>query len=175
MENLRTQIAKYKEAIHNHSQQIKALSEIQDGIPSWQRNRAITIRLQEAIADVQSAIQRANAGIDVLKAGMTEKQQELAAWEQKYEAFSADRVELTRLLDELEAHVKNGICPTCGVDHKSKTALIQRIHGQKQARPPSVEELAKRCAELRNVLKQDTTSLATATRNLSSKANELRE
>ncbi len=175
MENLRTQIAKHNETIHGHSQQIKALSEIQDGIPSWQQNRAITIKLQEAIVEVQSAIQRANAGIDALKAGMTEKEQELAACEQKYDEFSADRVDVTRLLDELEAHVKNGICPTCGVDHKSKTALIQRIHAQKQARPASVDQLAKRCAELRNVLKQDTTSLATVTREQSSKTNELRE
>jgi exonuclease SbcC len=175
MENLRTKIAKHGETIRGHSQQIKALSEIQDGLPSWQENRAIAIELQGAIAEVQSAIQTAKAGIDAIKAGMTEKGQELAACEQKYEEFSTDRVEFTRLLDELEAHVENGICPTCGVDHKSKTELIQRIHAQKQARPAYVDELAKRCAELRNALKQDTTSLATATRNLLSKSNELRK
>ena len=175
MENLRAQIAKHNETIHAHSQQIKALSEIQNAIPFWQQNRAITIKLQKAIAEVQSAIQSANARIDVLKTGLTEKEKELAACEQKYEEFSADRVELTRLLDELEVHIKNGICPTCGVDHKSKTALIQRMHGQKQARPVFVDDLAKRCAELRNVLKQDKTSLATITREQSSKVNELRD
>ena len=175
MENLRTQIAKHNEMIHEHSQQIKAFSEIQDGIPSWQQNRAITIKLQKAIAEVQLAIQEANTGIDALKARMIEKERELAACEQKFEEFSADRVELTRLLDELEAHVKDGICPTCGVDHKTKTSLIQRIHAQKQARPASVDELAKRCAELRNVLKQDRASLATVTREQSFKTNDLRE
>lgn len=175
MEILCTQIAKHGETIHGHSQQIKALSEIQDGLPAWQQNQAITIKLQETITEVESAMQRANVAIDALKAGMTEMEQELAACEQKYEEFSTDRVELTRLLDELEAHVKNGICPSCGVDHKSKTALIRRFHAQKQARPAYVDELAKRCAELRNALKQDTTSLATATRNLSFKNNELRE
>ncbi|MCF8076494.1 MAG: hypothetical protein K9L23_22195 [Desulfotignum sp.] len=175
LENLRTQIAEHNETINGHSQQIKALSEIQDGIPSWQESRAIAIKLKEAISEVRSAIKRDNAGIDELKAGMSEKERELAVCEQKYEEFSADLVGLTRLLDELEEHVKNGICPTCGVDHKSKTVLIQRIHGQKQARPTSVDKIAKRCAELRNDLKQDETSLATVTREQSSKTIELRE
>jgi exonuclease SbcC len=175
IENLRAQIAKYNDTIHSHSRKIKALLKIQNGIPSWQQNRAIMTKLQKAIAEVQSAIQSDNARIDVLKTGLTKKEKELAACEQKYEELSADQDELTRLLDELEMHIKNGICPTCGVDHKSKMALIQRMHGQKQARPVFVDEFAKRCAELRNVLKQDKTSLATITREQSSKINELRD
>ena len=174
-ENLRTQIAKLGDTTRDHSQQIQSLSEIQDALPLWQENRALTISLQEAIAKVQLAIRNLNAGIDELKAGMTGREQELAAYEEKYKEFSANQTELSRLLDELETHVVNGICPTCGADHKSRAMLIQRIHAQKQARPAYVDEVAKRCVELRNVLKQDTTSLATAARKHSFKTNELRD
>jgi len=116
-----------------------------------------------------------NVAIEALKAGMTEKEQELASCEKKYEELSANQVELTGLLDELEAHVENGICPTCSADHQSKATLIQRIHAQKQARPSYVEELAKRRGTLRNALKQNTASFASRTREQSLKNNELQE
>ncbi|MBA2880190.1 exonuclease SbcC [Desulfosalsimonas propionicica] len=174
-ENLRTQIAKHNETIRDHSQKIQALSEIQDGLPAWRENRGFIISLKESIAKAQSTLRSVNADIDELKSGMTEKEQELATCEEKYKEFSANRAEISQLLDKLEAHVSNGICPTCGTDHKSKRTLIQRIHAQKEARPAFVDELSKRCDELRNDLKKDKTSLATATTKYSYKTKELQE
>lgn len=173
--NMRFQIDKLGETIRYHSQQIQYLSEIQDGLPSWQENRTFTFSLQEVIAKTQSDMRSANDGIDELKDRMSEREHELAACEDKYNEFSTNKAELSRLLDELETHVFNGVCPTCGADHESKAALIKRIHTQKQARPAYVDELAKSLGEIRDALKQDKTSLANANRKLLIKTNELQE
>lgn len=122
---------------------------------------------------MQSAIQIAKSSIDEFKIGITAKEKDLLSCEQEYRDLTVHQQELTRLLDEIEAHVKNGICPTCGIDHKSKAALVERIRSQKQARPSQVDALAKRCGELRKTLNQDKALLATRISELASKNTEL--
>jgi len=174
-ESLGTQTSEHREVIQAKSQQVQALAAIQDGLPSWEKNRARIIDLQQATAGAQSAIQTDISAIDEFKTGIAAKEKDLSACEQEYGDLTANQLELTRLIDEIEAHVENGICPTCGIDHKSKTALVERIHAQKQARPAHVEALTKRCGELRNALKQDRASLAVRTGEQASKSSELKE
>ena len=172
-EILRTRTVELREVVQAKLQQVQALAAIQDGIPFWEKNRTRIISLQKAAAGTQSAIQTASAAIDEFTTGIAAKEKELAACEREYDDLAANQLELTRLLDEIETHVMNGICPTCGIDHKSKSALVARIHAQKQARPAHVEALAKRRGKLRKSLKQDVASLATRTGEQAAKISEL--
>ena len=174
-ESLRTRVAELREVVQVKLQQVQALLAIHDGLPSWEMNRANIMNLQQAAAGVRLALQTAGAAIDELKTGIAAKEKELSAYKQEYRNLTVNQLELTRLLDEIEAHVEDGICPTCGIDHKSKAALVERIHAQKQARPTHVEALAKCCSELRKTLKQDKASLETRTGELASKGSELEE
>jgi len=174
-ESLLARTAELREVVQAKSQRRQALATIQDSLPSWEKNCANNTNLQQATARTQLAIQKAFAAIDKLKTVIAAKQNELSACEQEYGEFTADQLKLTRLLGEIEVHVENGICPTCGIDHKSKAALVERIHAQKQARPAHVEALEKRCGELRKTLKQDKASLATLTGEDASKRGELKE
>jgi exonuclease SbcC len=174
-DSLRNRTAELGEVVQAKSQQVWALTAIQDSLPSWEKNRACIINLQQATAGVKSALQTASNAIDELKPGIAAKEKELEACEQEYGDLAANQLELTRILDEIEAHVENGICPTCGIDHNSKDALVERIHAQKQARPTHVETLAKRCRELRSALKQDRASLATRTGEQTAKSSKLKE
>jgi len=174
-ESLRSRTAKLREAVQAKLQQVQALAAIQDDLPSWKKNRANITNLQQATASTQSAIQKASAAMDELKTVIAAKEKELSAYEQEYGELTANQLKLTRLLDEIEAHVETGICPTCGIDHKSKAALVERIHAQKQARPAHVEALAKRRDELRKAIRQDKASLATLTSEHASKRGELQE
>lgn len=174
-ESLRYRIAELHEVVQDKSHQIQTLAAIQDGLPSWEKNRSDIINLQKAIADTRSALQTASAAIDELKTVIATKEKELSVNEKEYGDHTANQLELTRLLDEIEAHVENSICPTCGIDHKSKAVLLERIHAQKQARPAHVDELAKRCGEFRKILKQDKSSLEIQTGEHESKSVELKE
>jgi exonuclease SbcC len=172
-DNLRTRTAELREAVQAKLQQVQALAAIQDGLPPWERNRANITNLQQAAGLTLSAIEKTSTATDELKTDIVAKEKELSACEKEYGELTVNQLKLTRLLDEIEAYVENGICPTCGIDHKSKVALIKRIHAQKQTRPDHVEALAKHCAELRKALNQGKASLATLTGEAASKRGEL--
>lgn len=172
-ERQRYRAAELGEVIQVKSQQILALSDIQNGLPSWEKNRFHILKLQEAIAEARSSLQKATVSIDELKNKISAKAKELAAIEKEYDDHTANQCELTRLLDEIEVHVKNGICPTCGIDHKSKAALVERIHAQKQSRPPSIETLAKHRDEIRKILGHDNALLETLIADHAAKNDEL--
>ncbi len=63
--------------------------------------------------------------------------------EQEYKKLMSNQAELTRILDETESYVKDGICPTCGVDHETKINLIGRIRAQKEQGPFTWKNLLK--------------------------------
>lgn len=175
VERLHNQAAELREAFQTKSQQIHILTGIQNNFPTWEKNRANIIILQQSYDGMQSAIQSAESSIDEFKNGITAREKDLSSCEQEYRDLTVHQQELTRLLDEIEAHVENGICPTCGIDHKSKTVLVERIRSQKQARPSQVDVLAKRCGDLRKTLSQDKALLATRISELAFKKAELEE
>ena len=173
--NLRNLIIEHEDTVRDNSQKIEILSEIQNSLPSWLANREQIQNLQKATIETQLCIDSSEAVIDKLKREMTDKEQELAACEIKINQLFANQEELTRLLDQLEAHVNSGICPACGTNHESKATLIKRMHNLKQARPPYVDEIVKRRSDLQISLKQENASLAAVIREQSSRSKELRE
>lgn len=172
---LDTRMSKLQEALNGRSQRIQTLTEIQDGLATWELARVEMSNLQQSVAAAQLHIAKVSGSIDEHQRDIDAQARELVAQEQEYEKLTAHQAGLTSLLDEVEAHVRNGICPTCGTDHKTKAALIGRIHAQKDARPAHVEKLAERCHELRKSLEERNTSSAALTRDQESKRKELEE
>jgi exonuclease SbcC len=174
-ESLRNRTAESREAVQAKAQQVQALAAVQDGLRSWEQNHEATLGLQQTRASAESGLETTSAAIAELKAAIAAKETELAACEREYGDLTANQLELTRLLDEMEAHVENGVCPTCGTDHRSKAALVKRIHAQKQVRPAHVEALVRRCDELRDSLRQERELLAVRTGERVSKRSALKE
>lgn len=172
-EDLRTRADALREDVQTKLQRIQMLAIIQDGLPSWEKDHMNITNLKQTTADTLSAIQETSAAMDEVKTVIEAKEKELLGCEQKYGEFTESRLKLTRLLDEIEAHVENGTCPTCGIDHKSKAALLERIHTQKQDRPAHVEVIAERCAQLRKTINQDRASLVTLTEKNASERTRL--
>ncbi|MDA2932953.1 SMC family ATPase [Acidobacteria bacterium AH-259-D05] len=175
MEKLDTRISEVHEAVSIKSQRIQTLTEIRDGLAAWERARREAIKLQQSVSAAQSHIEELRVSIEEHQRRIDARAEELAAHEQDYQKLTANQAELTRLLDEVEAHVRDGVCPTCGTDYRTKVALIERIHAQKEARPAHVEELAERVRELRGSLERAKTSIASLNREQESKKKELEE
>ena len=68
--------------------------------------------------------------------------------------LNEEQSRITGLLDEIECHVINGHCPTCGFDYVSKQILIEKIRAQKESRPLYVENLVKKCNTIDEELKE---------------------
>jgi exonuclease SbcC len=68
--------------------------------------------------------------------------------------LNEEQSRITGLLDEIECHVINSHCPTCGFDYGSKQTLIEKIRAQKESRPLYVENLVKECNTIDEELKE---------------------
>lgn len=175
IEKLDIRISELQEALEVRSQRIQTLTAIQNGLAIWERERVEATKLQQSIAAAHNQTEKVNSSINEYKRGIDAQMAELAARDKEYEKLTAHQAELTRLLDQIEAHVSDGLCPTCGTDHRTKAALIERIHAQKEIRPSYVEELAKRCRELRKALEVINASVASLIREQESKKKVLDE
>jgi exonuclease SbcC len=174
-ESLHAQIFDQREAVESKTVQVRALVTIQGGLHSWEKGCANISALQKATALVLSIIQGADVTLDNLRTAISSKQEELWSCEQEYTDLTESQDRLTGLLDELEAHVENGICPACGIDHKTKDALVEKIRFQKQARPPRVEVLVTRCTQLRKAIEQDEASLLSVAKEHDFNSSKLHE
>ncbi|MCD4654278.1 AAA family ATPase [bacterium] len=174
-EKLVIKTAEFRDVVQAKVQLIQALVAIQDALPNWEKNHEQLLNHQKTITEIRSSLENASVVIDGLNTGIAAKEKELTECDQKYNNLAASQLELTRLLDEIETHVENGICPTCGIKHPSKTALVVRIHAQKQTRPIEVEVLARRRTELQQALKQDHATLSAWSIEQKSKSKALQE
>ena len=77
-------------------------------------------------------------------------QHQFADLDQFYRRATADEQDLVRLLDQIESHVKDGICPTCGSTHPTKEDLIEKIRARKSQRPMEVHDIAAKRTEVKN-------------------------
>ena len=148
------------------------LESVRHELPAWNSNRTRVVELEKAITEEQKTIDSLGIEIKALTSQIAERNQQLTALEQAYTSRATGQEELTELLDQIEAFVENGICPTCGTEHGSKEALLERIQAQKEARPVQVEALVKHCNELRAAVKGIQKSLSLKEREKQEKMQE---
>lgn len=170
----RAKVANLRGVIQTRSHRIAALKVIRGGCSVWEKNCAEINNLQQTADDIRRTIKDYLIRIEQAKNGITNNEKQLAMNERQYRATTADQAKMTQLLDQIEAYVESGVCPVCGVDHKSKPVLIQRIRKQKQDRPAHVEALAKNCNDLRESIKKENATLDGLSANCAAKDKELK-
>lgn len=175
MEQLETRKNEVHEALDVKSQRIQTLTKIQDGLVTWEITKKEVRELQQFITSTQSYVHKNRGSFSEQQRLMEARVGELEEREQQYKKFTSNQAELTRILDEIELHVKDGVCPTCGVHHKNKEKLIESIRAQKETRPIHLEELAERCRKLRKSLEEIKASIALLNREQKLKKKELEE
>jgi DNA repair protein SbcC/Rad50 len=153
-DNCILQATDLRETIHKNIQRLNMFREVHDSLPTWISSRDNIITLQQTILNRKEALKTANDSADQLRTVISAMEFDLASYDQEYRELTVNQAEMTRLLDEIEVHVENGICPICGVDHKTKIALLKRINDQKQTRPFYVDNLTKLICELRKNLSE---------------------
>jgi DNA repair protein SbcC/Rad50 len=88
----------------------------------------------QRIRTIVAEEQRVQATLNIRNQEWTVARSEVVAEEARADGLiaamarvAADQERLVGLLDELEGHIADGICPVCGVDHGSKESLIRKI------------------------------------------------
>ncbi|MEW6173348.1 MAG: AAA family ATPase [Bacillota bacterium] len=174
-EKLETRKSEVQEEIDFRLRRVQKFIKVRDGLAAWEVAKIEASELQKSVTTAQSHLKMIRVSIDEQQRLIDVRAGELEEREREYEKLTANQAELTRLLEELESHVRDGVCPTCGTDHRTKMALLERIHAQKEARPAHVEEFAKCLHELRSSLEKTKTSIASLNRKKELKKKELEE
>lgn len=95
--------------------------------------------------DLTSSLQAVEAEITQTASEVEKKKQELSVvttsveqLESQQLLLESSRSELKVLLDRIEEHILNEICPVCGIKHESKYELISRLEKQRGIQPQEI-------------------------------------
>lgn len=61
----------------------------------------------------------------------------------RLDSLQRSQSDLQTLLDNIERHIFNNICPVCGTSHKSKEELVEKLRIQRGIQPKEIQELLK--------------------------------
>jgi exonuclease SbcC len=175
MEKLSKNINETQESIDQNFQKLDLFLKVREGLNAWENAKIKIDQLQQSISILRMKNEELCRSIDESHKSADTYEKELAVQEQKYRKLTEKQADLTHLLDDIEVHVKSGICPTCGIDHKDRETLIERIRAQKEARPAKVEESAQLCHKLKESLEQTNSIIENLVRIQKSKQKELNE
>jgi exonuclease SbcC len=175
LDNLQTKTAEISDEYQAISDIVQVLTQIQEGFPAWNKEKKIITKLEQSRKDIILAVETNDTKIHDLKDVINKLENELIKCEKDLDNWSENELALTQLLDDIEKHIHNGNCPTCGTKHTSKKALLKKINLQKQVRPSHVESRIKRRTELQIILSNELESLDTQTIVLNEKKQELEE
>jgi DNA repair protein SbcC/Rad50 len=135
--------------------ELTAVQNLSGSIASWQANRGQLIAVieseQAAVKSLETLRSEARE-LEPLVAGIAAEDARIS---RQVEQVDASQSELKSLLSQLVGHVRTGVCPVCGEDHRSKDALLRRIQNHIAADAASgarteligVRERAKELAE----------------------------
>ena len=86
--------------------------------------------------------------------------------------------ELQTLIDNIERHISNNICPVCGTSHKSREELIERLKLQRGAQPKQIQEALESFEDARmkaNELKKQVDDLESKIKRLEQEIVEIQK
>jgi DNA repair protein SbcC/Rad50 len=124
------------------SEKSARLGDLASGVLTWQEQRA---RLTQSAARRDTLCAQAadlESKLGVMHESIASEQQRLAEVTADYDSQCRDQDQLTRLLDNVETYIRNSVCPLCGKDHQSESALLEHIRSQKSRRSEGMEKLA---------------------------------
>jgi DNA repair protein SbcC/Rad50 len=110
--------------------ELATVQNLNESVTSWEANRsqltAIIESEQAAVKSLETLRSEARE-LDPLVAAVAAEEARIS---RQVEQVDASQSELKNLLSQLIGHVRTGICPVCGEDHRSKDALLRRIQNQ---------------------------------------------
>jgi len=161
---LQSSLYNENEIIKMHEKKVEGLLEIVDGLDNWQKDKNKLIELKQNIASDQNRLKELAIQQETSKEMIASMEVPLVEKQHEHKKLTEEQTALTSLLDQIETHVVNGKCPTCGVNHGEKETLLQKIWIQKETRPPHVEKVVKELQELTKAQLKSKSSLELSTR-----------
>ncbi len=122
---------------------IKELSDFGKGVDDWlkvaSRQKELNVYLQRIKQELVNVRNELRIKKDELNA-MIVTQNKL---KEHIDNLQQSQSELRTLLDNIERHILNNVCPVCGTPHKSWEELIERLKFQRGIQPNQIKKALK--------------------------------
>lgn len=128
---------------------LEELSDLDKSVDDWQktasRHREAQLYLQkfkQKLANVISQLQikRANLNAAIVTQDKVKK---------RVDNLQQFQSELRTLLDNIERHILDNICPVCGTSHKSREELTEKLKFRRGIQPNQIREVLKSLEQIR--------------------------
>ena len=119
--------AQATEKLNTKRAELTAVQSLNELLASWQSNRDRLAAIVELEQTAVKSLESLRAVARELAPQVIAVTAEEARISRQVAQLDENQSELRNLLSQLMGHVRDGICPLCGVDHRSKDELTHRI------------------------------------------------
>ena len=122
---------------------LKELSDFEKSVDDW-------LKAANRHKELKAYLQRIEQEHDNVKNELRSKKDELNTailerdkLEKHIDNLQKNQSELLSLLDSIERHILNNICPVCGTRHRSREELIEKLRFHRGIQPKEIQEALK--------------------------------
>jgi exonuclease SbcC len=139
-----------EEAIGKIATDMKILEKELKEVGDFERSVGDWLKAMNRHKELKVNLQRTRQELDNVKTELRIKRDELNAalidrdkLRKHIDDLQKNQTELQTLLDNIERHILNSICPVCGTQHRSREELIEKLRFQRGIQPKEIQEALK--------------------------------
>jgi len=150
IEKLKSQHNQAKETIDRISLDIKGLdtrlntlNDLVENLEDWQKTIARRKELEAFLRNNQQQMDNLKNQLRIKKDELNDAIINKDKLKNNLDNLQESQSELQTLLDNIEKHILSNICPVCGISHKSREGLIEKLNIQRGTQPKHIQEALK--------------------------------
>ena len=153
----------------------KELSNFEKSVGNWlktaNRHKELRVYLQRTGQEVDDVKNKLRSKKDELNTAIIDRDK----LRKNIDDLQQNQSELRTLLDNIEGHLLNNICPVCGTQHRSREELIEKLRFQRGIQPKEIQEALKLLEDVKaktNELEKHVSGLQLKLKQLEQKLGE---
>ncbi len=150
MEKLQFENKASEETIGKITSEIKILENRLKQISDFEKDVDNWLKAANRRKELSVYLQKIGQEVDIVKKELRSKKDELNTaiidqdkLRKHIEDLQKNQSELQSLVDNIERHLLNNICPVCGTQHGSREELIEKLRFQRGIQPKEIQEALK--------------------------------
>lgn len=160
---------------YESNERVNSYQKIIEGFKEFESNRRNLQQLNESRQAEMLTFEELKETQISLEGSIEKETEQFEHKELFYRDLMVNQTDLTNLLDQLEYHIDDGMCPVCGTNHDTREELVRIIRNQKATQPQTIHDAAEMCQTLRKSIANKKELLITVTHKIIVKQKELDE
>ena len=133
-------IGEIKSEIKIIENSLRELSDFEKGVGGWLKAANSHKELKVYLGKIEQEVDNVKNTLRIKKDKLNAAALNRDKLRKHIDNLQQNQSELRTLLDNIERHILNNICPVCGTQHRSQTELIEKLKFQRGIQPNEIQE-----------------------------------